>query len=108
MFAQILAPLCEAVEYNRDIFITLLVIAGNPEMFLTSISMSCSSWYLSVAFLSNVSCFSAGPPVLGLTCTDLAIFSGFSAYLTACMAACVMACYVFIFKLPFLFSISDV
>ena len=38
------------------------------KMFFTFISKLHSYWYLSSAFQSNVSCFSAGPSVLGITC----------------------------------------
>ena len=47
-------------------------------------------------FSSNVSCVGVGPPVLGITHTNLASFNGLFASLTliilACMAACVIAC----------------
>ena len=56
-------------------------------MFITSLPKFHSSWHLSAAFQSNVSCFSAGTPDLDITCTDLVAFTEFSASLTAIIAA---------------------
>ena len=56
-------------------------------MFFTYVTRFLSSWYLSAAFQSNIDCFSVQVPVLCLTCTDLLVFIGFFAYLTAIIAA---------------------
>ena len=67
-------------------FIILYVISVSHENVLSSISNFCSSWYLSVTFQSFC-CLSVGLPVLGITCTDLAVFTGLSASLTGIVAA---------------------
>ena len=57
------------------------------KMFFTSISKFHSSLYLSAAFQVNVGLFSAGPAVLGTTCTVLAVSTGLYTSLTTIIAA---------------------
>ena len=56
-------------------------------MFFTSMLKLHSSWYLFAAFQSNVSCFSAGPPDLGIVCVVLALLTKLSAFLTVIIVA---------------------
>ena len=58
-------------------------------MFFTFILKFHSSWYLSAAFQSNVVSSSAQTPVLGITFTDLPVFTEFSTSLTVIIAALV-------------------
>ena len=67
------------------------------KMFFTPIPKFCSSRYFCPAFLSNIGCFSAGPPVHGIIYIDLAGFTGFSTLLTgiiAALAAYMTACFM--------------
>ena len=62
------------------------------------------SWYLYVAFQSNVGCFNVGPPNIGAVCTGLALLTILSAFvpmmsalvasITECIAAYVKLCSV--------------
>ena len=68
-------------------------------MFFISISEFQSYWYLSAAFQFIVGCFSIGLLIVGITCTGLVVFTGFSASwtiiiadLAASVAVCVIAC----------------
>ena len=56
-------------------------------MLFIFISKFHSYCYLSAAFQSNIDCFSADPLVSGITCTDLAAQTRFSASLTAIITA---------------------
>ena len=66
------------------------------KMFFTSILKFCTSCYLSAAFQSIIGCFSTGPPVLGITCTDLAMFIGFLACVTAIIFALAVSMTAFV------------
>ena len=52
------------------------------KMFFASITKLCTSFYLSAAFQLNVGCFSSDLPILGISCTGLAVFTELSASVT--------------------------
>ena len=56
-------------------------------MFSIFISKIHSSWYLSAALQLDIGCFSARPPVLGITCTDVVVCTGSSTSFTVIIAA---------------------
>ena len=74
------------LEYDWGLFVILYAISI-WKRFLPLFQSFVAIGICLLFFQSNVCCFSAGPPVPGITCTALAVFTGFSSSLSAIISA---------------------